>query len=75
LDPWASGLVLLCTGKYTKKINELMGQDKEYKGSLVLGKTTASIDLETLLEDAGDYNVKDAWTIGEFVNSYRTLQQ
>ena len=52
-----------------------MGQDKEYKGSLVLGKTTASIDLETLLEDAGDYNVKDAWTVGEFVNSYRTLQQ
>ena len=52
-----------------------MGQDKEYKGSLVLGKTTASIDLETPLEDAGDYNVKDTWTIGEFVNSYRTLQQ
>ncbi|MDA0194306.1 MAG: tRNA pseudouridine(55) synthase TruB [Bacteroidetes bacterium] len=56
LDPLASGLVLLCTGKYTKKINELMGQDKEYEGSLVLGKTTASVDLETPLEDGGDYN-------------------
>jgi len=55
LDPLASGLVLLCTGKYTKRINELMGQDKVYEGSMILGKTTASVDLETAIEDGGDF--------------------
>lgn len=47
LDPLASGLVILCTGKKTKQIDTFQAQEKEYTGSLFLGKTTPSFDLET----------------------------
>ena len=47
LDPLASGLLLICTGKFTKTINELQGQVKEYTGTITLGGTTPSYDLET----------------------------
>ena len=47
LDPLAEGLVLVCTGKATKKINELMLAEKEYVATIMLGKTTPSFDLET----------------------------
>lgn len=47
LDPLATGLLLICTGKFTKKINELQGQIKEYTGTFTLGATTPSFDLET----------------------------
>ncbi len=47
LDPLASGLLIVCTGKYTKKIHEYQDFDKEYIGSFVIGKTTPSHDLET----------------------------
>lgn len=47
LDPLATGLLLICTGKFTKTINELQGQAKEYTGTITLGKTTPSYDLET----------------------------
>ncbi len=47
LDPLATGLLILCTGKMTKQIDSYQGQEKEYSGTLVLGKTTPSIDLET----------------------------
>ncbi len=47
LDPLATGLLLICTGKFTKTINELQGQVKEYTGTITLGATTASYDLET----------------------------
>ena len=46
LDPLATGLLLLCTGKYTKKINELTELDKTYTGTLKLGATTKSYDAE-----------------------------
>ena len=46
LDPLATGLLIICTGKLTKQINDFMGMKKEYTGSLVLGATTASYDLE-----------------------------
>jgi tRNA pseudouridine55 synthase len=46
LDPLATGLLIICTGKFTKQINDYMGMKKEYTGSLVLGATTASYDLE-----------------------------
>ena len=46
LDPLATGLLIICTGKFTKQINDFMGMQKEYTGSLVLGATTASYDLE-----------------------------
>ena len=47
LDPLATGLLLICTGKATKTINELQGQIKEYTGTIQLGATTPSYDLET----------------------------
>ncbi len=47
LDPLASGLLIICTGKFTKRIEEFQGQIKEYTGTLTLGATTPSYDLET----------------------------
>lgn len=47
LDPLASGLLLICTGKFTKRIEELQGQAKEYTGTIRVGATTPSYDLET----------------------------
>lgn len=47
LDPLATGLLILCTGKMTKQIDTYQGQEKEYTGTLILGQTTASYDLET----------------------------
>jgi tRNA pseudouridine55 synthase len=51
LDPLATGLLILCTGKMTKQIDSYQGQEKEYSGTFVLGKTTPSIDLETEFEN------------------------
>lgn len=47
LDPMASGLLIICTGKGTKRIQELTGFDKEYTGTFYLGATTLSLDTET----------------------------
>ena len=47
LDPLATGLLIVCTGKFTKQINTYMGMEKEYVGSFTLGSTTPSYDLET----------------------------
>ncbi len=47
LDPLATGLLILCTGKKTKEIDQYQAQAKEYTGKLILGKTTPSFDLET----------------------------
>jgi tRNA pseudouridine55 synthase len=47
LDPLASGLLIVCTGKFTKTIADLQGQHKEYTGTFYLGATTPSYDLET----------------------------
>jgi tRNA pseudouridine55 synthase len=46
LDPLATGLLIVCTGKFTKRINEYMAQEKEYTGTFTLGAITASYDLE-----------------------------
>jgi tRNA pseudouridine55 synthase len=51
LDPLATGLLLICTGKATKTINELQGQEKEYTGTITLGGTTPSFDLETEINE------------------------
>ena len=50
LDPLASGLLILCTGKMTKSIEQFMGQEKEYTGTFTLGATTPSYDLETEID-------------------------
>jgi tRNA pseudouridine55 synthase len=47
LDPLATGLLIVCTGKFTKKINEYMAREKEYTGSITLGATTPTFDLES----------------------------
>lgn len=47
LDPLATGLLIICTGKMTKQINIYQGQEKEYTGTITLGSTTPSYDLET----------------------------
>jgi tRNA pseudouridine55 synthase len=47
LDPLATGLLIVCTGKFTKKINEYMAQEKEYTGTFTLGATTPTYDLES----------------------------
>ena len=54
LDPLATGLLIVCTGKFTKKINEYMGMPKEYTGTFTLGATTPTYDLESAPENATD---------------------
>jgi tRNA pseudouridine55 synthase len=54
LDPLASGLLLVCTGKFTKRISELQGQAKEYTGTFYIGATTPSYDLETEINETFD---------------------
>ncbi|MBP9214401.1 MAG: tRNA pseudouridine(55) synthase TruB [Chitinophagaceae bacterium] len=54
LDPLATGLLIVCTGKFTKKINEYMGMEKEYTGTFTLGSTTPTYDLEKEPENFKD---------------------
>ena len=51
LDPLATGLLVICTGKMTKQIDTFQGQIKEYTGTFVLGSTTPSYDLETEIDN------------------------
>lgn len=60
LDPLATGLLIVCTGKFTKRINEYMAQEKEYTGTITLGATTPTYDLESEPE-----NFKSTDAIGE----------
>lgn len=54
LDPLATGLLIICVGKMTKRIEEFMGQEKEYTGKFVIGQTTPSFDLETAVSEPRD---------------------
>ncbi len=56
LDPLATGLMILCTGKATKKIEELQNGEKEYLVTIKLGATTPSFDLETEVNETFDYS-------------------
>lgn len=66
LDPLATGLLIVCTGKFTKKINEYMAREKEYTGTFTLGATTPTYDLESKPENnkpvdqVGDSEIKAA---------------
>ena len=51
LDPLASGLLIICTGSFTKKIDEYQGQIKEYTGEITLGATTPSYDMESEIDE------------------------
>jgi tRNA pseudouridine55 synthase len=72
LDPLATGLLIICTGKYTKQINDYMGMPKEYTGSMVLGATTASYDLEQ--EPENFKSIKDIEAITELAIQEATKQ-
>ena len=56
LDPLATGLLIVCTGKFTKKINGYMAQEKEYTGSITLGAVTPTYDLESEPEQQKDFS-------------------
>ena len=56
LDPLADGLLIVCTGKFTKLINEFQAQEKEYTAEFTLGATTPSFDLETEINETFEYN-------------------
>jgi len=55
LDPLATGLLIICTGTYTKKIQEYMGMEKEYTGAIVIGATTPTYDLESAPGNFADF--------------------
>ena len=61
LDPLATGLLILCTGKFTKKINEYMAAEKEYRGSFTVGAKTPTYDLES---EPGDFMPYDGISQG-----------
>lgn len=54
LDPLASGLLILCTGKFTKSIDQIQAQEKEYTGTIILGQYTPSYDKETEVTETKD---------------------
>jgi tRNA pseudouridine55 synthase len=56
LDPLATGLLIVCAGKMTKQINLFMDQEKEYTGTMQIGKTTPSVDLETAYDSEQEIN-------------------
>lgn len=59
LDPLATGLLIICTGKMTKKIDEFQAQQKEYTGTMILGANTPSYDLETEIDETFDISHLD----------------
>jgi tRNA pseudouridine55 synthase len=70
LDPLASGLLLVCTGKFTKRISELQGQEKEYTGTFYIGATTPSYDLETEIDQEYPISHIDSSLIHETVKQF-----
>ena len=70
LDPLATGLLLVCTGKFTKIIAELQGQIKEYTGTFFIGATTPSYDLETEIDQVFSINHIDETLILETVKQF-----
>jgi len=70
LDPLATGLLLICTGKFTKIISELQGQAKEYTGTIYIGATTPSYDLETEIDKNYSISHINDELIHETVNQF-----
>ena len=70
LDPLATGLLLVCTGKFTKRITELQGQAKEYTGTFHIGATTPSYDLETEIDQTFPTDHIDEALIQETVKQF-----
>ena len=70
LDPLATGLLIICTGKFTKKIDTYQAQEKEYTGTFTLGATTPSFDLETEIDQTFDISELTSDSIREVVNHF-----
>ena len=76
LDPLATGLLIICTGKFTKKINEYMAAEKEYTGTFTLGATTHTYDLESVPVPKADYsNVSSEMIMGATQQFTGTIMQ
>jgi tRNA pseudouridine55 synthase len=75
LDPLATGLLIVCTGKLTKQIDSIQTQDKTYTGTLFLGATTPSYDLETAVDATFETAHITPELIHEKVNSFLGEQQ
>src|SRR5699024_1915120 len=76
LDPLATGLLILCVGKFTKKIEKYQAQDKEYTGTILLGATTPSYDAETEVDETFPTDHIDEALINEAVKKFiGTIQQ
>ena len=70
LDPLATGLLILCTGKKTKTIDQIQASEKEYLVTVVLGKTTPSYDLETPFDSETDISHLDETSVREAVMTF-----
>ena len=70
LDPLATGLLIVCTGKFTKRITEIQGQAKEYTGTFHIGATTPSYDLETEVDHTYPTSHIDKALIHETVKQF-----
>ena len=70
LDPLATGLLILCVGKFTKKIDTYQAQEKEYTGTITLGATTPSYDLETEIDATFDISEITSKKIQEAIKQF-----
>ncbi len=70
LDPLATGLLIICTGKFTKRIQELQGMEKEYTGTFHIGATTPSYDLETEIDQTFDISHIDENLVQQTVQQF-----
>lgn len=75
LDPLATGLLILCTGKKTKTIEQIQSQEKEYTGTFMLGATTPSFDLETEPEDPKDISQLTETAIHDATSGFKGFIQ
>lgn len=70
LDPLATGLMILCTGKATKRIEEFQAEEKEYIATLKLGATTPSFDMETAEDSQNDFSFVDENLINSALHKF-----
>lgn len=70
LDPLATGLLIICTGKFTKKIDEFQAQEKEYTGTMILGAGTPSYDMETEVDETFDISHIDEQMIRANISQF-----
>lgn len=75
LDPLATGLLIVCTGTFTKRINTYMAQEKEYTGSITLGAVTPTYDLESEPTDFRDYSFVTPDLVEEKLAAFRGVIQ